>query len=183
MAANSKIEWTDHTFNPWIGCQKVSPACDNCYAETLNKRMKWVGRLVLSPGMEDDEYAKISPSWGAHVERHRTSESNWNHPLRWNRKAERQFKAWEAAKGVAAAAERITVEVSEAMQGAIKEVASVSAMPEQPLTRSSLLNVETIMIRDFLRLRDFGKEESHIRAVLVEFVKFCIAQQAMPAAA
>ena len=33
MAENSKIEWTDHTFNPWEGCQKVGPGCDNCYAE------------------------------------------------------------------------------------------------------------------------------------------------------
>lgn len=32
MAENSKIEWTDHTFNPWIGCTKVSPGCKNCYA-------------------------------------------------------------------------------------------------------------------------------------------------------
>ena len=32
MAENTKIEWCDHTFNPWIGCTKVSPACDNCYA-------------------------------------------------------------------------------------------------------------------------------------------------------
>lgn len=28
---NSKIEWTDHTWNPWYGCQKVSPGCKNCY--------------------------------------------------------------------------------------------------------------------------------------------------------
>jgi protein gp37 len=35
---NSKIEWTDHTFNPWWGCMKVSPGCKNCYAETLSKR-------------------------------------------------------------------------------------------------------------------------------------------------
>lgn len=33
MAENTKIEWADHTFNPWIGCTKVSPACDHCYAE------------------------------------------------------------------------------------------------------------------------------------------------------
>ena len=32
MAENSRIEWTHHTFNPWIGCQKVSPGCDNCLA-------------------------------------------------------------------------------------------------------------------------------------------------------
>jgi protein gp37 len=31
----SKIEWTDHTFNPWIGCQHVSPGCDHCYAEAM----------------------------------------------------------------------------------------------------------------------------------------------------
>ncbi|MCD8349674.1 MAG: phage Gp37/Gp68 family protein, partial [Planctomycetaceae bacterium] len=31
MGTNSKIEWTDHTWNPWRGCTKVSPACDNCY--------------------------------------------------------------------------------------------------------------------------------------------------------
>jgi hypothetical protein len=35
MGENSKIEWCDHTFNPWIGCQKVSPGCDNCYAEAM----------------------------------------------------------------------------------------------------------------------------------------------------
>jgi protein gp37 len=32
MAEQTKIEWVDHTFNPWIGCTRVSPACDNCYA-------------------------------------------------------------------------------------------------------------------------------------------------------
>ena len=31
MGTNSKIEWTNHTWNPWRGCTKVSPACDNCY--------------------------------------------------------------------------------------------------------------------------------------------------------
>ena len=34
MGSKSKIEWTDHTFNPWWGCTKVSPACDHCYAES-----------------------------------------------------------------------------------------------------------------------------------------------------
>ena len=38
MSENSKIEWTDHTFNPWEGCQKVGPGCDNCYAEAWDKR-------------------------------------------------------------------------------------------------------------------------------------------------
>ena len=30
MGDTTKISWTDHTFNPWIGCQKVSAGCDHC---------------------------------------------------------------------------------------------------------------------------------------------------------
>jgi protein gp37 len=67
---NTKIEWTHHTFNPWIGCTKVSPGCAHCYAETLNKRMGWT-------------------EWGDKGERHRTSAANWNEPLRWQREAEK----------------------------------------------------------------------------------------------
>lgn len=70
MAEDTKIEWTNHTFNPWVGCAKVSPACDHCYAEGWAKR----GGMV---------------QWGAHAERRRTSESNWKLPLKWNREAQR----------------------------------------------------------------------------------------------
>lgn len=38
MADRSHIEWTDATWNPLVGCTKVSPGCDNCYAETLVNR-------------------------------------------------------------------------------------------------------------------------------------------------
>lgn len=38
MAKQTKIEWATATWNPWIGCTKVSPACDNCYAERWAKR-------------------------------------------------------------------------------------------------------------------------------------------------
>ena len=65
----SKIEWTDHTFNPWIGCQHISPGCDHCYAET----------------MMDKRYGKVE--WGPHGERKRTSQENWNKPLKWNAEA------------------------------------------------------------------------------------------------
>ncbi len=45
MAQDSKIEWTHHTFNPWIGCHKVSAECKFCYAEAdqgnRRKRVKW----------------------------------------------------------------------------------------------------------------------------------------------
>ena len=40
MAADSKIEWCDATWNPWIGCTKVSPACDHCYVEAAYKRLR-----------------------------------------------------------------------------------------------------------------------------------------------
>lgn len=62
---NSRIEWTDHTFNPWIGCQKVSPGCQHCYAETYCNRF----------GVE----------WGPQGERKRTSPAYWRKPLTWNR--------------------------------------------------------------------------------------------------
>jgi len=35
MAEKTGIAWTDHTFYPWMGCQRVSPGCEHCYAETL----------------------------------------------------------------------------------------------------------------------------------------------------
>jgi protein gp37 len=66
---NSKIEWCNHTFNPWIGCQKVSPGCDHCYAEA----------------MMDHRYGRVQ--WGPHGERVRTSEANWKKPLLWANKA------------------------------------------------------------------------------------------------
>lgn len=68
---NTKIEWADHTWNPWIGCTKVSPACDHCYAENLmDSRMHVV-------------------KWGTGQPRKRTGERNWNDPKRWNAEAQR----------------------------------------------------------------------------------------------
>jgi protein gp37 len=69
MGEFSKIEWTDHTFNPWIGCQKVSPGCDHCYAEA----------------MMDHRYGKVE--WGPHGERKRTSVANWRKPRQWAKAA------------------------------------------------------------------------------------------------
>lgn len=69
MSENSKIEWTDHTFNPWEGCQKVGPGCDHCYAEARNARFSG-GTAV---------------NWGPGAPRRRTSAANWRKPLQWNR--------------------------------------------------------------------------------------------------
>lgn len=43
MSQGSAIEWTDHTWNPVTGCDRVSPGCDHCYAQTLAKRLKAMG--------------------------------------------------------------------------------------------------------------------------------------------
>ena len=75
MAENTKIEWTDHTFNPWEGCQKVGPGCDHCYAETRNARFAG-GQAV---------------NWGPGAPRRMTSASNWNKPLTWNANHEAFF--------------------------------------------------------------------------------------------
>ena len=42
MGDTTKISWTDSTFNPWIGCQHVSPGCDHCYALTFAERFRGV---------------------------------------------------------------------------------------------------------------------------------------------
>ena len=39
MGENSGIQWTDHTFNPWVGCTKISPGCAHCYAEEYDRRV------------------------------------------------------------------------------------------------------------------------------------------------
>lgn len=71
MAENTKIEWAHHTFNPWIGCTKVGPGCDNCYAEA------------------DFDKRKHVVKWGAGQPRKRTAPSTWALPVRWNAEAER----------------------------------------------------------------------------------------------
>lgn len=66
MGNQTNIAWCDKTFNPWVGCTKVSPACDNCYAE------KWAKRSG-------------SVTWGS--DRRRTSKANWKQPFKWDREA------------------------------------------------------------------------------------------------
>lgn len=43
MGDRSRIEWTETTWNPVTGCDKISPGCDNCYALTLSRRLKAMG--------------------------------------------------------------------------------------------------------------------------------------------
>lgn len=66
MSENSSIEWTDHTFNPWIGCTRVSAGCDHCYA------------AVSTPARA------MKVAWGASKLRHRTAPGTWKDPIKWN---------------------------------------------------------------------------------------------------
>ncbi len=69
--AETSIEWADYSFNSWLGCTKVSAACDHCYAETLAT-------------------ARLGVDWGPHAPRRRTAASTWKKPLAWDRKAQRE---------------------------------------------------------------------------------------------
>src|SRR5215469_1777865 len=73
MAEFSKISWTDHTHNEWIGCTRLTPACDDCYAADMMARrfhrVRWGG-----------------PGEGV-GDRVRTSEANRAKPFTWDRKA------------------------------------------------------------------------------------------------
>lgn len=71
MGQNSGIAWTDHTFNPWWGCTKISDGCKNCYAETFAS-----GRLGLM-------------IWGARSGRRFFGDAHWAEPMKWNKAAEK----------------------------------------------------------------------------------------------
>lgn len=81
MAEKSGISWTDATFNPWLGCTKVGPGCDNCYAERLvDTRMH-------------------RAKWGPGEPRSRTSHSNWRKVELWNEDPSRLIGSqWPARK-------------------------------------------------------------------------------------
>jgi len=70
MGETTGISWTNHTFNPWWGCTKVSPGCDNCYAETFDKR---VG----------------GDHWGKGQPRRVMGDKYWAAPHNWNAKAKK----------------------------------------------------------------------------------------------
>lgn len=77
MSEVTNIEWADSTFNPWEGCTKVGPGCDNCYAENRNAR--FAGGAAIN--------------WGPGAPRRRTSASNWHKPIAWNAQAADFFRA------------------------------------------------------------------------------------------
>lgn len=75
MAEETGISWCDRTWSPWIGCTKISPACDGCYAAHLMDTR--LGRV----------------EWGPHGARSRTSDSYWRQLARWDREAKAAGRA------------------------------------------------------------------------------------------
>ena len=57
MSQASRIEWTEATWNPTVGCTKISPGCKHCYAESMAKRLKAMG----TPGYENGFKLTILP--------------------------------------------------------------------------------------------------------------------------
>lgn len=66
MGKETEISWTDSTFNPWWGCRKIAPGCDNCYAATFDHR--------LGGSHWKSEYKTMGPDY-------------WKRPIKWNTKA------------------------------------------------------------------------------------------------
>jgi protein gp37 len=77
MGEKTEISWTEHTFSPWHGCTKVSPACDHCYAESFSRRVGY------------SETGSHFPIWGKDAERRFFGAKHWAEPLKWNRDAEK----------------------------------------------------------------------------------------------
>ena len=71
MGKDSKIAWTDHTFNPWWGCTKVSDGCAHCYAKGVASR--------FAPG-----------HWGPDAPRRFFGDKHWAEPLAWDKAAQRR---------------------------------------------------------------------------------------------
>lgn len=75
MADNTSIQWTDVTWNPTTGCDRVSPGCDNCYALTMAKRLKGMGSAKYQ---RDGDPRTSGPGFGLTVH-----PSAVNLPLKW----------------------------------------------------------------------------------------------------
>jgi protein gp37 len=69
MAKRTEIEWCKSTLNLWIGCDRISPACDHCYAQDWDRRFH------------------AGAHWGPDAQRLKTSQATWNHAYTWDRQA------------------------------------------------------------------------------------------------
>jgi len=77
MSTATKIEWTEVTWNPTTGCDRISPGCDNCYALTLAKRLKAMGQTKYQ---RDGDPRTSGPGFGVTMHADVLEE-----PLRWRK--------------------------------------------------------------------------------------------------
>lgn len=77
MSDHSAIEWTDATWNPTTGCDRISPGCTNCYALTLSRRLKAMGSAKYQT---DGDPRTSGPGFGVTMH-----EDVLTQPLRWRR--------------------------------------------------------------------------------------------------
>lgn len=75
MSTRSRIEWTETTWNPTTGCDRVSAGCDHCYALTLAKRLKAMGSAKYQ---SDGDPRTSGPGFGVSIH-----EASLTEPLRW----------------------------------------------------------------------------------------------------
>ena len=93
-AMATKIEWTDHTWNPWWGCEKIAPECDNCYAAVFASRAlhsahagvaakgEWTGEITRGA----DSVWRAAHNWQSGARVFTCSMSDFWHervPLEW----------------------------------------------------------------------------------------------------
>jgi protein gp37 len=77
VSTASKIEWTETTWNPTTGCDRISPGCDNCYALTLARRLKAMGSAKYQA---DGDPRTSGPGFAVSVHQ----DALWE-PLRWRK--------------------------------------------------------------------------------------------------
>lgn len=70
MGTDTKIEWADHSWSPWVGCSHVSEGCEHCYAEAMGRR--------------------FGVAWGESAPRRLTADGGWQSPPAWNRRAAKE---------------------------------------------------------------------------------------------
>jgi protein gp37 len=136
MMENTTIEWTDHTFNPFVGCTKVSPGCDHCYAEQLmDKRLHKV-------------------VWGVGQPRLRTSAATWRDPLKWNARHAEFFATHERRQRVfcASLADVFDNAVDPAWRADLFDLIDCTPNLDWLLLTKRIGNVTAM-------LRDIGKDE------------------------
>lgn len=135
MAKETGISWTDSTFNAWWGCDAVSPACDNCYAAALDRRT-------------GGKY------WESNVRPRRTSETNWEQPVKWNKRAEAAGDRHKVFSG-----SMMDVLDNRAPDGARDDLWSL--IRRTPMLDWQLLTKRATLIEKFLPA-DWGVGYSHV---------------------